>query len=105
MTQETMTHEDDFAGKEIYEFKFPDELYGVIIDGIDVTILSLDSIRLIEAYAKQGGDLSDVQWQVLRQCRAEVQAIIPKLDGLAQKYFQRICGSIQDVMKRSQSET
>ena len=33
MTQETMTHEDDFAGKEIYEFKFPDELYGVIIDG------------------------------------------------------------------------
>lgn len=104
MTQETMTREDDFAGKEIYELKFPDELYGAVIDGIDVTILSLDTLRLIQAFAKQEGNLSEIQWRVLRQYHEELQTIIPKLDDLPQKYFQRIYGGIQDVLKKKPSE-
>jgi hypothetical protein len=101
MTPDALPHQDAFAQKDIYQLKFPEELFGAVIDGIDLTILSLDSIRLIDACAKQGGELSEIQWQVLRQCDAELQAVISQLESSAQKYFQRLHGGIADALKKS----
>lgn len=94
-----MIIDDPYAGKEIYDLKFPDELYGAVIDGIDVTILSLDTLRLIQAFAKQEGNLSEIQWRILRQCHEELQMIIPQLEGPAQEYFSRLHGGVMNVFK------
>jgi hypothetical protein len=99
MMPDAMTNHDDFSEKEIYELKFPDELYGAVIDNIDVTILALDSIRLIEAYAKQGGELSEIQWQVLRQCDDELQTIAPQLQGYPRGYFHRLHQALKETLK------
>lgn len=95
-----MIIDDPYAGKEIYDLKFPDELYGAVIDGIDVTILSLDTLRLIQAFAKQEGNLSETQWRVLRQCDRELKCIIPQLEGPARKYFERLLHGVEDVVNK-----
>ncbi|MCR4337171.1 MAG: hypothetical protein NUV91_05130 [Candidatus Omnitrophica bacterium] len=94
---------DPMKGKEIYDLKFPDELYGAVIDGIDVTILSSDTLRLIQAYAKQGGELSEIQRQVLRQCEEELRIVIPQVEGRGKKYFQRLEEEMQALINRKKS--
>ena len=88
--------------EENYKFNVPDEIYGEAIDGIDLTILGSDSARLIEAYVKQEGDLSAVQWRVLKQCDRELQIIIPKTDGKIQKYFRGLYVGINDVFQKNE---
>lgn len=82
------------------EHAFSDELYGEVIDGIDLAILSLDSARLIDAYVKQGCELSKIQSRVLLQCHRELQMIIPKVDGLARKHFEELLHGVQAIINR-----
>lgn len=86
--------------EENYKFNIPEELYGTIIDGIDLQILSSDSVRLIEAYAQQEGELSEIQEKVLRQCDRELQIVIPKTQGKLHVYFKQLLRGISDVIKK-----
>ncbi len=86
--------------EENYKFNVPEEIYGNIIDGIDLTILGSDSVRLIEAYVKQEGELSEIQQEILKQCDAELKFIISKVDGSIKKYFQNLHGGIKDVIRK-----
>lgn len=88
------------VSEENYKFNVPEEIYGVIVDGIDLTILGSDSVRLIEAYVKQEGELSAIQKKFLKQCDAELKLIINKVDGSTKKYFENLHGGIKDVIRK-----
>ena len=94
----------DFDQKEIFEVPFPDELYGVVIEGIDLTILSLDSVRLVHAYARQDGELSEIQVEVLYQCDRELKLILPKVDGVEKKYLRRVWDEVGEVIKKLEAK-
>lgn len=79
---------------------FPDELYGETIEGIDVAILNSDSLRLVDAYVKQGAELSEIQLKMLHLCDQELKIVIPKLEGEAQKYFRHLHHSVAQVLKK-----
>lgn len=81
-------------------FEFPDELYGATIDGIDITILNSDSLRLIDAYGKQGAELSDIQYRVLLQCERELKQIMPHLEAKHHKYFVYLHKNLEAVIKK-----
>lgn len=85
---------------EIYKFRIPEELYGQVLDGIDLQILSSDSVRLIEAYINQEGELSDIQKRVLLQCARELAAVIPKTDGKIKEYFLQVERAVAGVIQK-----
>ncbi|MCB9771283.1 MAG: hypothetical protein H6754_01840 [Candidatus Omnitrophica bacterium] len=86
--------------EENYKFNIPDEIYGQVIDGIDLQILSSDSVRIIEAYVKQEGELSEIQERVLHQCERELQVVILKTEGKLREYFKQVLHGIMDVIKK-----
>ncbi len=86
--------------EDIYKFRIPEELYGQVIDGIDLQILSSDSVRLIEAYINQEGELSDIQKRVLLQCARELAGVIPKTDGDIKKYFVQVQQAVAGVIEK-----
>ncbi len=94
----------NLSDRELYELPFPDDMYGAAIDGVDITVLSLDSLRIIEAYAREG-QLAEIQWKVLRQCRQELELVVPKMDGYAQTYFSRIRDHVTDILKHGPNQT
>jgi hypothetical protein len=96
-----MIQEDDYTGKDIYQLTFPEEVYGEVIEGIDLTILNLDSLRLIHAYAEQEGELSDIQWRVLRQCDEELRGVVHRIEGYAGKYFKRLHHAVREVLAKT----
>lgn len=83
-----------------YKFNIPEEAYGQVIEGIDLQILSSDSVRLIEAYVKQEGELSEIQVKVLYLCEADLQAVIPKVSPPLKDYFMRLHLGVLDVIKK-----
>ncbi len=87
-------------GEEIYKFRIPEEIYGEVIDGIDLQILSSDSVRIIEAYIKQEGQLSEIQKRVLHQCERELKAVIPKTAGEIQIYFTKLQSGVEDIIHK-----
>lgn len=89
-------------GEEIYKFRIPEEIYGEVIDGIDLQILSSDSVRIIEAYIKQEGALSEIQKRVLHQCERELDLVIKKTGGKAKIYFVHLRGGVRDVIAKLQ---
>ncbi len=86
--------------EEIYKFRIPEEIYGEVIDGIDLQILSSDSVRIIEAYIKQEGELSEIQKRVLRQCERELKTVIPKTAGQIQIYFTKLQTGVGDIINK-----
>lgn len=89
--------------EEIYKFRIPEEIYGQVIDGIDLQILSSDSVRIIEAYIKQEGELSEIQKKVLRQCERELQIIIQKTQGEIRFYFNQVQEGVRNVIERNRN--
>ncbi len=87
-------------GEEIYKFCIPEEIYGEVIDGIDLQILSSDSVRIIEAYIKQEGQLSDIQKRVLRQCEQELKIVTLKTSGQIQIYFTKLQVGVRDILNK-----
>ena len=81
-------------------FKLPDEIYGVFVDGIDLTMLSLDSTRLILAYGEQEGELSDIQTKFLYRCDTEFKVVIPKTDDRIKKYLEQVHKGVISVIKK-----
>lgn len=90
-------------GEEIYKFRIPEEIYGQVIDGIDLQILSSDSVRLIEAYINQEGELSDIQRRVLLQCARELAVVISKTQGQVQIYFTKVHCGVDDIVDKLKS--
>ena len=85
-------------GEEIYKFRIPEEIYGEVIDGIDLQILSSDSVRIIEAYIKQEGQLSEIQKRVLHQCEQELKIVTLKTSGQTQIYFMKLQVGVGDII-------
>ena len=85
---------------EIYKLTIPEEIYGTVIDGIDLQILSSDSVRIIEAYIVQEGELSEIQQRILRQCEYELAAVILKTDVKVKIYFSKLHSGITDVIRK-----
>ena len=83
-----------------YKFNIPEEIYGIVIDGIDLQILSSDSVRIIEAYIVQEGELSEIQKRILRQCDRELAVVIMKVDEKVKIYFSRLHLGITDVIRK-----
>jgi hypothetical protein len=88
------------VSEEIYKFRIPEEIYGHVIDGIDLQILSSDSVRLIEAYINQEGELSDIQKRVLHQCERELQVVTLKTDGQIQIYFMKVQAGVRNIINK-----
>ena len=87
----------EFKNKSIYDWPFPDDLFGQTIDGIDVAMLASDSLRLMAAYAQQS-ELSDIQKKVLRHCGEELKQILPHLSGYyAKEYFQKLFDEVEKI--------
>ncbi len=86
--------------EEIYKFRIPEEIYGEVIDGIDLQILSSDSVRIIEAYIKQEGQLSEIQKRVLNQCERELAIVIPKVGQKVQIYFVKLQSGVKDILSK-----
>jgi hypothetical protein len=86
--------------EEIYKFRIPEEIYGEVIDGIDLQILSSDSVRIIEAYIKQEGELSEIQKRVLHQCEQELKIVTLKTSGQAQIYFMKLQVGVKDILSK-----
>lgn len=86
--------------EEIYKFRIPEEIYGQVIDGIDLQILSSDSVRIIEAYIKQEGELSDIQKKVLRQCSGELEIVVSKTEGNIKNYFVKLDRGVRDLIAK-----
>ncbi len=85
--------------KEINELQFPDELYGVVIEGIDVQILALDSLRILDYYAKNH-ELSEIQLSVLKSNHKDLKVILSHLTGSPQGYFKKIEERVTDLLNR-----
>ncbi len=83
-----------------YKFNIPEEIYGQVIDGIDLQILGSDSVRIIEAYVKQEGELSEIQTRILHLCERELQDVMRKTDGKVQIYFTKLHSGISDVIHK-----
>ena len=86
--------------KAIYDWPFPEELYGQTIEGIDVAILSSDSLRIMAAFA-QHGELSDIQKKVFHRCREELKEVCPHLNGYAKEYFQKLSHEVEKTFTRA----
>jgi hypothetical protein len=80
--------------KAIYDWPFPEEVFGHTIEGIDVAILSSDSLRIMAAFAKNG-ELSEIQLRVFRRCREELKEILPHLNGYSKEYFQKLSHEVE----------
>ncbi len=83
-----------------YKFNIPEEAYGQVVEGIDLQILSSDSVRLIEAYVKQEGELSEIQVKVLHLCELDLQAVIHNVNPSLKDYFMRLHLGVIDVIKK-----
>lgn len=83
-----------------YKFNIPEEIYGQVIDGIDLQILGSDSVRIIEAYVKQEGELSEIQTRILHLCERELSVVIPKTEGQSQRYFVQLHDGVLDVIRK-----
>jgi len=88
------------VSEENYKFNIPEEIYGQVIEGIDLQILSSDSVRIIEAYVKQEGELSDIQIRVLNQCENELEKVLQKSEGNIAKYFAQLQHGVKDVLEK-----
>ncbi len=82
-----------------YKFNIPEDIYGQVIDGIDLQILSSDSVRIIEAYVKQE-ELSEIQERVLHQCDRELEVVIKKTGEKTNRYFLQLQEGIRDVIRK-----
>ena len=83
-----------------YKFNIPEEAYGQVVEGVDLQILSSDSVRIIEAYVKQEGELSEIQIRVLHQCELDLQAVIPKVSPALRNYFMHLHLGVLDVIRK-----
>ena len=60
------------------------------IDGIALVLLDADVAGLADAFMDGGGTLRPDQWFTLRECAADAQRVLPRLDGAARAYFLRL---------------
>lgn len=88
-----------FKDKAIYDWPFPEEMYGQVIEGIDVAILSADSLRIMAALA-QTCELSAIQLKVFRRCREELLEVVPHLSAYAREYFVKLLEEVEQTLKR-----
>ncbi len=86
--------------KDIYKLTIPEEVYGLIVEGIDLQILSSDSVRIVEAYIVQEGELSEIQVRVLQQCHHELQVVILNTKGLVKYYFTHVEVAVREVIAK-----
>ncbi len=83
--------------REIYEIPFPDELAGEIIEGIDLQMTVLDSLRITDAFAKNN-ELSEIQCKVLNESLEELNIIINNIDETYRSFFIRVRIAVRHVL-------
>ena len=86
--------------RTVYELPFPDELSGVIIEGIDVHILAADSLRIADYFAKHN-ELTATQLAVLKQNSEELKVILPHLKAEVRGYFEKVGELVNDLLRNT----
>ena len=69
------------------------------VGGVALVMLDADLDGLATAYLASGGTLRADQWFTLRQCVADLRAVLPELSGEPWVYFARLFALAQAMLR------
>lgn len=79
---------------------FPADCRGEQVEGIDLVLLDSDTAGCIETFLGCSGRLDPRRHAWLSTCHAELQRVVPRLEGEARAYYSRLC-TLSDLVLRA----
>jgi hypothetical protein len=70
--------------------RFPRELGGEVISGIDLVLLDADVIACIQNSLQCSGELEDAKKAILKDCMKDLETVIPRLSASNNLRFERL---------------
>ena len=86
---------------EFYDRPFPERCAGEELDGVCFVSIDSAAAGCISTFLSNGYVLDSDHIDVLKKCFADLQRILPKLDGDARSYFNELAGLIDGVLTQS----
>jgi hypothetical protein len=69
---------------------FPPRLRGAEIAGIDMVLLDADTAGCVSTWLNHHGQLDPWRQAVIAACLAELNTVLPQLDGIDADYYRRL---------------
>ena len=85
--------------REFASRPFPEGCAGIEVQGIELASLDTFAAGCIDTFVSNNGCLDRERISILKQCAAEIEVVVPTLQGEAMDYFEQLQLLSQEVLR------